>query len=167
MADTDVGVIGELRRVAAEYLAELDARRAREDAARAAQERRHVVAVAAEHVAAVFPETLGRVLPAEAWTSVPPASDASAEITREVEVLLTSSVGWEWERPCAMAHLGEEVWVHHQGDRETTLISPCPACGARICADVAGGDEPLAAALAAVGLPCRFCAGPSPDDEPF
>lgn len=114
-------VMGRLRDLACRSRETGEPNWAREREEQQARDRQEAAANAASYVRDHFPATLAVVLPATAWAGYPRLD--------EVETESLSTV-----RPCAVAHLGEGVWIHHTrrrslGNRSTaTLLIPC-VCG--------------------------------------
>lgn len=114
-------VMGRLRDLATRSRETVELNWAREREEQQAHDRQEATANAASYVRNHFPATLALVLPATAWAGYP-----------RLDGVETESLDVVW--PCAVAHLGEGVWIHHTRHRSVdhhstaTLLIPC-ACG--------------------------------------
>ncbi|MER5887274.1 hypothetical protein ABT160_25920 [Streptomyces sp. NPDC001941] len=109
------GSLAELLALAADYRAAVELRQRREEEERMSRERTDAESSARFHIQRYFPETLAVVLPQSAWRGYARGSESPLA-------------------PCAVAHLGEGLWLHHTRNKPfgsaqlLTLLVPC-ACG--------------------------------------
>lgn len=114
-------VMGRLRDLATRSRETVELNWAREREEQQARDRQEATANAASYVRNYFPATLAMVLPDTAWAGHPRLDEAE---TQSLSVV----------RPCAVAHLGEGLWIHHTRSRSlshrstATLLIPC-VCG--------------------------------------
>ncbi|AWI30421.1 hypothetical protein [Streptomyces tirandamycinicus] len=143
-------VMGRLRDLATRSRGTVELNWAREREEQLARDRQEAMASAASYVRNHFPATLAMVLPDTAWAGYPRLGEAETESLSVV-------------RPCAVAHLGEGVWIHHTRSRSVghhstaTLLIPC-VCGNYREAPV-DDDYTLARELDYLADTCDVCLG--------